>query len=254
MIALCSDPFFDISGKSIVIAGACGGLGSAISNELSRRGANLVLADIDAAALEGLAEALPSDTRYQSIDATDEEQTIALMQLAADAYGGVDALVNATGVFAVGLAKDLPLQEFRRSMDVNVAGALLLSRAAAHHMSSAGGSIIHLASVSSRVANAEYAAYASSKAALSQLVRILAREWAPSGIRVNALGPAMTETQLTARHLSNAAFQDQALAAIPMGRFGRPEDLLAPILMLIGDGGSFITGQTIYVDGGRTLV
>ena len=114
--------------------------------------------------------------------------------------------------------------------------------------------MVHIASVSSLVANPNYAAYASSKAALSHLIRVLAREWAPRNIRVNALGPAMTETPLTAPHLADATFQAGALASIPMGRFGQPDDLLAAMLLLIGPGGRFITGQTIYVDGGRTLV
>ena len=112
---------------------------------------------------------------------------------------------------------------------------------------------MHIASVSSQVANRNYAAYASSKAALAQLVRVLAREWAEHGIRVNALGPAMTETPLTKQHLANPEFEGQAVASIPMGRLGTPEDLFGAILLLIGPGGRFITGQILYVDGGRTL-
>ena len=116
------------------------------------------------------------------------------------------------------------------------------------------GRIVHFASVSSLVANVNYAAYASSKAALSQLVRVLAREWAPSGVSINAIGPAMTETGMTAGYLSDPDFRKQALSAIPMGRFGTPEDLVGLLVLLLAPGGSFITGQTIFVDGGRTLV
>lgn len=249
-----ADPYFDVSGKSIVIAGACGGLGRAMARCLAERGARLVLADMDAAALRELAAEFPSDVRQQTVDVTDEQATSALIETACDAHDGIDALINATGAFAVGPAADLPVEAFRRTLDVNVTGALLLSRAAAQRMGPKGGSILHIASVSSLVANPNYAAYASSKAAISHLVRVLAREWAPRNIRVNALGPAMTETPLTAPHLSDAAFQEQALAVIPLGRFGLPADLLAPMLMLLGSGGGFVTGQTIYIDGGRTLV
>lgn len=249
-----SDPLFDVSGKSIVVVGASGGLGRAMTKALADRGARLMLADLDAPALEALAEELAATVHWQTVDITDELATSALMQAAVDAYGGIDILINATGAFVVGPAEGLAVEDFRRTLDVNVTGALLLSRAAARHMATDGGSILHIASVSSQVANPNYAAYASSKAAIAQLIRVLAREWAPRNIRVNALGPAMTETPLTAPQLSDPAFQDQALAVIPLGRFGLPEDLLGLMLMLISPGGRFITGQTIYVDGGRTLV
>jgi NAD(P)-dependent dehydrogenase (short-subunit alcohol dehydrogenase family) len=120
-------------------------------------------------------------------------------------------------------------------------------------MAAKGGRIIHFASVSSSVANVNYAAYATSKAALSQLVRVLAREWAPNGITVNAIGPAMTETGMTGSFLSDPKFRAQALASIPMRRFGMPEDLIGTVILLLAPAGDFITGQTIYVDGGRTL-
>lgn len=248
------DPQFNVAGKSIVLAGACGGLGREMARCLAERGARLTLADRDTAALPGLAGELGSDAVHHVVDITDEAATHGLIDVACRAHGGVDALVNATGAFAVGPADELSVEAFRQTLDVNVTGALLLSRAAARRMGPDGGVILHIASVSSLVANPNYAAYASSKAAISHLIRVLAREWAPRNIRVNALGPAMTETPLTAPHLSDPAFQDQALAVIPLGRFGLPSDLLAPMLMLLGPGGAFITGQTIYVDGGRTLV
>ena len=247
------DPLFDVTDKSIVIAGASGGLGRALTKALSDRGARLTLADIDEASLDQLAGQLSRPAEVKSVDVTDEQAATELIEHADKAHDGLDAVINATGVFSVAAAAELPAATFRRTLDVNVTGALLLSRAAAGRIGSAGGSIIHIASVSSTVANVNYAAYASSKAALAQLVRVLAREWAPRNIRVNAIGPAMTKTPLSAQHLEDPSFEAQALASIPMGRFGQPDDLLAPVLMLLGPGGSFVTGQTIYVDGGRTL-
>jgi NAD(P)-dependent dehydrogenase (short-subunit alcohol dehydrogenase family) len=121
-------------------------------------------------------------------------------------------------------------------------------------MQERGGRIIHIASVSSNVANIDYAAYASSKAALSQLVRVMAREWATKNILVNAIGPALTETKLTREYLSDQHFRQNAIDTIPMQRLGLPSDLFGPIIMLMSKAGAFITGQTIYVDGGRTTV
>jgi NAD(P)-dependent dehydrogenase (short-subunit alcohol dehydrogenase family) len=121
-------------------------------------------------------------------------------------------------------------------------------------MQERGGRIIHIASVSSNVANIDYAAYASSKAALSQLVRVMAREWATKNILVNAIGPALTETKLTRKYLSDQHFRQNAIGTIPMQRLGLPSDLFGPVIMLMSKAGAFITGQTIYVDGGRTTV
>jgi NAD(P)-dependent dehydrogenase (short-subunit alcohol dehydrogenase family) len=117
-----------------------------------------------------------------------------------------------------------------------------------------GGSIITIASVSSRVANPGYAAYASSKAGLMQLVRVLAREWAEFQVTVNAIGPAMILTPLTEQYLRSTDNFDYALSQIPMGRFGKPGDIVGTALLLGSQAGVFITGQTIFVDGGRTCV
>lgn len=188
-----------------------------------------------------------------TLDITSAASVDALVGAAMAAHGRVDGLVNATGFIHLAPADELPETAFRRSLDINVTGALLVSRAAARIMTS-GGRIVHLASVSSKVANLEYAAYATAKAGLAQLVRVLAREWAPRGITVNALAPAMIETPFVAENLKDPAFRANALSVIPMGRFGTTEDLVGPAVMLLSDAGRFVTGQTLFVDGGRTLV
>ena len=114
-------------------------------------------------------------------------------------------------------------------------------------------SIVTLASVSASVANRNYAAYAASKAAVAHLTRVLAVEWAASGVRVNAIGPAVTPTPLAAPILEDARTRAAALARIPMGRFGRPEDLIAATVFLLSPGSAFMTGQVLHVDGGRTI-
>jgi len=149
----------------------------------------------------------------------------------------------------------LPEEALRRTLEVNVLGAFLFSRVIARRMMEAGaeGSILHLASVSSMVANEGYAAYSPSKAALSQMVRVLAREWAPEGVRVNAIGPSLAQTDMTRAALADPAHQAETLKLIPMGRFCEGGDLIGPAVMLLSDAGRYITGQTLYVDGGRTL-
>jgi len=246
------DPLFGLRDKVVVIAGAGGGLGGAIARDLHGRGARLVLFDTDEDRLEAVAAACP-DAGAMAADIRDEAAMRSVVNHAVERYGRIDGAVNAAGLLPIAPSLTIDEAIFRECIDVNLTGALLLSRVVAEAMDD-GGRIVHLASVSSLVANAHYAAYASSKAALSQLVRVLAREWATRTITVNAIGPAMTATPLTAEYLSDPEFKEKAVSVIPMGRLGEPEDLLGAVVLLLAAGGAFITGQTIYVDGGRTLV
>jgi NAD(P)-dependent dehydrogenase (short-subunit alcohol dehydrogenase family) len=248
------DPLFQIAGRSIVIAGAASGLGRAMARALAARGARLMLADIAAAPLATLAREFGPDVATHVADITKESNAEAIMAQAKKNFGGVDGVVNTAGLLHIAPALTLDTARFKETLEVNVTAAFVLSRAAARAMQDKGGRIVHFASVSSVVANVNYAAYATSKAALSQLVRVLAREWSVSRITVNAIGPAMTATEMTDGYLSDATFRNQALASIPLGRLGTPEDLVGTLLLLLSPAGAFITGQTIYVDGGRTLV
>ncbi len=248
-----ADPIFNVRGKIYLIAGAGGGIGSVLARALFERGARLVLFDIDEAALERVGRTIP-DALIRVGDITDQQALSETMQLTRDRFGQVDGAVNAAGLLPIAAAATFDEAVFRQCIDANLTGAFLFSRSVARQMENGGGRIVHIASVSSVVANAEYAAYASSKAGLAQLVRVLAREWAPRNILVNAIGPALTETPLTRDYLSEPGFRKNAIAAIPMGRLGKADDLTGTLLLLLSPGGSFITGQTIYVDGGRTLV
>jgi NAD(P)-dependent dehydrogenase (short-subunit alcohol dehydrogenase family) len=251
-----ADPLFDIAGRAVLLAGAAGGLGRELAEAFAERGARLLLADVDDAGVSALRRRLPGAGHAAvALDITDEASCAAAIE-AAQALGGLDALVNAVGIFRTAPAIELALDTFEATQRLNVTGAFLIARAAARAWLAAGrgGRIVTLASVSSRVANPGYAAYAASKAALAQLTRILALEWAAHGIAVNAVAPAMTPTPLTEEYLRKTANLDYALSRIPMGRFGAPRDIVGAVLLLIAPAGAFITGQTIYVDGGRTLV
>jgi NAD(P)-dependent dehydrogenase (short-subunit alcohol dehydrogenase family) len=246
------DPLFKVRDRVVVIAGAGGGLGSEIARELHERGARLILFDIDEARLSAI-ERDCLGAMAEIADITDEAQVRTVIARGVEKFGRIDGAINAAGLLPMEPSLGASMATFRECIDVNLTGAFVLSQAVAEAMGE-NGRIIHLASVSSLVANTQYAAYASSKAALSQLVRVLAREWAPKNITVNAIGPAMIETPMTEEYLAKPEFREQAVAVIPMGRLAEPRDLMGTIILLLADGGTFITGQTIYVDGGRTLV
>jgi NAD(P)-dependent dehydrogenase (short-subunit alcohol dehydrogenase family) len=252
-----NDALFDLEGRAILIAGGAGGLGAPLAEALAARGAHLVIADIDADRAEETAETLRRNggkAASTSLDVVDPASCAAAIQETVSAFSRIDGLVNATGVYKVAEATELSDADWKLTVDVNLTGAFMLARAAGRVMIGQGsGRIVTIASVSSSVSNPLYAAYASSKAGVSHLTRVLAVEWARHGVTVNAIGPAVTPTPLALPILNNEKARAAALARIPAGRFGTPEDIVGASVFLLSSAGSFVTGQTIYVDGGRTV-
>jgi len=251
------DPYFAVANQNILIAGGAGGLGAPLARALSMRGARVIVADLDkdrASSLAGELSASGNEAFAVQLDVVDAASCGAAVDAAVQRYGGLDGLVNASGIYRVAPALDFADAEWQRTIDINVSGAFRLAKAAGKVMvEQHRGSIISLASVSSTVANPNYAAYAASKAAVAHMTRVLAVEWAQYGVRVNAIGPAVTPTPLAAPILATETSRASALARIPMGRFGSPDDLVAATIFLLSPGSSFVTGQTIYVDGGRSI-
>lgn len=249
------DPLFDIKGRVCLVAGAGGGLGGPLTAALLQRGAQLMLADLDRDAVAASIPEGATDAQAQAIaiDMRDEASIAEAVEATVAAFGRIDSVLNTAGVLLVNPAATLSAEAFRASVDINLTGAFLLTRAAAKAMS-AGSRIVHIVSASGIVANPGYAAYASSKAGQAQMIRVLAREFAEDGITVNGIGPAVTETPMTKDQTTDPAWREGALSLIPMGRFGTPEDLIGTVVLLMSEAGQFITGQTLYVDGGRTLV
>lgn len=251
------DPLFSVAGLAVLVAGGAGGLGWPIARELRRRGARVIVADIDedkAAACAARLNIAGGGAMGIGLDVAATASCAAAIRQAETRCGGIDGLVNASGIYRAAPALDLADADWENSIDINLTGAFRLARAAGAAMVRQGrGSIVTITSVSSHVANRNYAAYAASKAGAAQVTRVLAAEWAEAGVRVNALGPAVTPTPLAAGILGDPTIRDAALARIPMRRFGTPEDLLAAIVFLLAPGSRFVTGQVLYVDGGRTI-
>ncbi|WP_223426264.1 SDR family NAD(P)-dependent oxidoreductase [Tateyamaria pelophila] len=246
----------EVAGRCYLVSGAAGGLAKPIVAELLERGARLILMDTDTDGLNSVIAAHGDENAIAFTgDITDQAALDAAVDLGQTRFGCLHGGLNAAGLLPIAASDSMDADLFRQCIDVNLTGAFLFSQALAPALRAAGGGrIVHIASVSSMVSNPAYAAYAGSKGGLAQIVRVLGREWAADSIAVNAIGPALTETALTRDYLSDPAFRARAIGDIPMGRLGLPEDLVGLALLLFGPGGGFITGQTIYVDGGRTLV
>ena len=247
---------FDIHDRVVAIAGGAGAFGSAIATELASRGCRISLLDIDAVGLKRVVSHMPSGSavHYQVFDATDEGDCEAVFESCVSRWGRLDALVNCVGVFEVMPVVEMEKATFARVLETNVSAAFSMNRIAARHMMpNEYGRIINIASVSDAVANPGYAAYAASKSALTHLTRVLAVECAPYSITVNAISPAMCETSLTEKFLAQNTHREDAKSRILLQRLLQPEDLLGTVVLLLSPSGEFITGQAIYVDGGRTI-
>jgi NAD(P)-dependent dehydrogenase (short-subunit alcohol dehydrogenase family) len=250
-----ADPLFSLEGRVILVAGGAGGLGAPLAKAFAARGAKLLIADIDERMAGKSAEACGGEARATALDVTEAASCEAAVKFAVSTWGRLDGLINASGVYRVGRVLDeLDDESWERTIDINVTGAFRLARAAGRVMvAQKAGSIVTIASVSSVVANPRYAAYAASKAAVAHLTRVLAVEWSGFGVRVNAIGPAVIPTAMTQQIIDNEKDRAAALARIPMGRFGAPDDLVGAAVFLLSPASGFVTGQTLFVDGGRTI-
>lgn len=224
-----------------MVTGAARGIGAAIAARFAEAGYRVVGVDLDGA---GLGEhAVVGDVRDEAV----LEKACAL---AGGAPRGLRAFVANAGVTAPGASADYPLADWDRLMGVHATGAFLGARTAARHMAG-GGSIVMISSVNARFGFAERAAYCAAKAAVEGLVRALAVEWAPRGIRVNAVAPGTVATPMQADMMrAGYASPELYLSRVPLGRFGRPGEIADAVEYLSSERASYITGVTLPVDGG----
>jgi glucose 1-dehydrogenase len=245
-----------LDGKVAIVTGGARGIGLAIARRFVADGAKVVIGDIDQAG-EAQAHALGPDCRFVATDVGQAADANALIAAASTAFGSIDVLVNNAGIIHAADFLDLAEQDFDRVLRVNLKGAFLVGQAAARQMVAqvkagrVGGAIINMSSINAAVAIPNQAPYCVSKGGLSQLTKVMALSLAPHGIRVNAIGPGSIMTPMMATIATDREAKRRVLSRTPLGRIGDADEVASVAAFLASDAASYVTGEIIYVDGGR---
>jgi NAD(P)-dependent dehydrogenase (short-subunit alcohol dehydrogenase family) len=246
-----------LRGKVALVTGAGQGIGLACARALAREGASVMLAERDEAAGTAAAMSL-SEEKHQAAfvrcDVSRKAEMDAAVAEAVKAYGRLDILVANAGIVHAAEFLDLEEADFDRVLAVNLKGVFLAGQAAARQMvkQGSGGAIVNMSSVNAILAIPNQVPYVVSKGGINQLTKVMAMSLAPHGIRVNAIGPGTILTELAKTAvLGNREAERKILSRTPMGRMGEPEEVASVAVFLASDEASYLTGQTIYPDGGR---
>lgn len=248
-----------LDGRTAIVTGGAKGIGLAIVRRLAAEGARVMIADIDETAGAAAVEAIGNggEVQFTAADVSERLDVHNLVARTIDAFGSIDALVNNAGIVHAADFLDLEEADFDRVLNVNLKSAFLCGQAVARHMveqiANGGepGSIVNMSSVNDSLAIANQVPYTVSKGGISQLTKVMALSLAEHGIRVNAVGPGSIMTDLLASLADNPEARNRILSRTPLGRIGEPSEIAAITAFLLSADASYVTGQTIYADGGR---
>jgi len=249
-----------VDGKVALVTGGYGGIGEAVCRGLASMGAKVAIAGhngVRAAECAKTLQAAGADAWAGSFEATSVSGTQQMVDEVVAHFGRLDILVNCVGLNREEKAEEVTEELFDYVCDVNLKSAMFQAQAAARHMikQGTGGKQVHLGSVRSLLGlrGRGYAAYCAAKGGLITLCKQLSAEWAPHAINVNVVAPTFIRTEQVSKMLADKTFYANLVARIPLGRIGEPEDVMGAVLFLVAPASNFITGQTIYLDGGITV-
>ncbi len=250
------DENFTLSGKIAIVTGAAAGIGEAIALMFARKGADIVLVDMNRAACEKVAQAIQSYGRKTSIQIGDLTQNDAIRSIVANAVkdmSRLDILVNCAGVAILEDAEKITPEQWDKTIAINLRGSFFMAQEVGKVMlKQKAGKIINMASQAALVALDRHVAYNASKAAIVAMTQVLACEWAEFGIQVNAISPTVILTELGKKAWAGKVGEAMK-KKIPAGRFGLPEEVAAAAVYLASDAASLITGSNLVIDGGYTV-
>ncbi len=252
-----------LKGKSAFVTGAAQGIGRACAERLAKDGARVMLSDIDAAKVAATAKAIAAAggiAESVGCDVSKKEQVEAMLAATVKAFGGIDIAINNAGIIDSADFLDLEIADFDRVLAVNLRGAFMVAQGAARQMvaqvkaGKAPGAIVNMSSCNAHFGLHDHVAYSISKGGIGQITKAAAISLAKYGIRVNAIGPGTIDTEIVKAVADNPAALRKILSRTPLGRFGEPSEIAAVAAFLAGNESSYITGQTIFPDGGRMFL
>jgi glucose 1-dehydrogenase len=255
-----------LEGKNVLVTGGSSGIGQAIAVRFAEYGANVAINYLrqpeEAAGTEEQVQACVSKVQREGVrdvlvrgDVSNESDVVGMVGEAVEGLGGVDVLVNNAGIQISRPTEELSSDDFDRVLAVNLRGAFMCAREAIRHFLAAGkpGSIVNISSVHQLIPKPGYLGYSASKGGMQNLTRTLALEYAGRGIRVNGIGPGATVTPINRAWIDDPVKRRQVEEHIPMRRAGDADEMAGVTAFLASDDAAYITGQTIFVDGGLTL-
>lgn len=247
-----------LAGKVAVVTGAARGIGRATAERLLGEGAKVVVSDIDAETLARTTGEIGTEANVFAVraDVSKKSEVVGLVEAAVRHFGAIDIMVNNAGIAPVVEFLDVTEEMLDRVLDVNLKGAFYGTQAAGREMigRGKGGVIINMSSINSGLANPNVAPYAISKGGMNQVTSTAAVAFAPHGIRVVGVGPGTIMTDMVAGAFVQSAGNHAILSRTPLGRYGQPSEIASVVAFLASEDASYITGETMYVDGGRRVL
>jgi NAD(P)-dependent dehydrogenase (short-subunit alcohol dehydrogenase family) len=241
----------DFTGKVAIVTGAGRGIGATIANQLAMRGA--IVASADILPESEWTNTLEAPHSRHFLDVRSKQSCLDLVDDVVSKHGSLNHLVNNAGIVRRAKASEMSEKDFTDVIDINLTGTFFMSQASYPQLKKTKGTIVNIGSTSGHSAVLNTVSYSASKAGVMFMAKSLAFEWAIDGIRVNAVGPTIVPSNMTAPLLGDDEFMKDKMSTIPLGRMAEQLDVAQSVLFLLGPDSSMITGQTIFVDGGVTI-